>query len=44
MTNLSELTRIDILMNFNKVRLEFRNEKLLIVYILNILVISLDKK
>ncbi len=41
-TNLDIQKRYELLITFNKVRKEFRNEKLLIMFILNFLYLSLD--
>ena len=41
-TNLSDPKRYELLFAFNKVRKEFRNEKILITFILNFLFLSLD--
>ena len=40
--NLVEQKRYELLFAFNKVRKEFRNEKILIMFILNFLFMSLD--
>lgn len=44
MPEISEKTRLDILMSFNKIRTEIRHEQLIILYILNILFMSLELK
>ena len=41
-TNLSEKKKYELLFAFNKVRKELRNEKLLIMFIMNFLFLSLD--
>jgi len=40
--NLSNEKRYELLFAFNKVKKEFRNEKILIIFILNFLLMSLD--
>jgi DNA polymerase III delta prime subunit len=42
LSNLTEEKRYELLFTFNKVRKEFRNEKLLILFILNFTFLSLD--
>ena len=41
-TNLNENKRYELLFAFNKIRKEFRNEKIFIMFILNFVFLSLD--
>ena len=42
-TNLNNEKRYELLIAFNKVRKDFRNEKILILFVLNFLYLSLDE-